>query len=99
MKNDLNIGMSAASTMASKSKSGSSDESWFKAMSEAWGKALDDQAAIIVARSEQLDLGNDSPSDVAMLTADSLKMSFLSNSSHTAMTSVGTSLETLARKQ
>jgi hypothetical protein len=43
--------------------------------------------------------GGDKPADVTELTAMSLKMSFLSNSSHTAIATVGSALETMARKQ
>jgi hypothetical protein len=45
------------------------------------------------------DEGKETPSAITKLTAESLKMSFLSNSSHTAISSMGTSLETMARKQ
>jgi len=43
--------------------------------------------------------GEDSPSRVHELTAESLRMGFLSNSSHTSLTSVASALETMARKQ
>jgi hypothetical protein len=36
---------------------------------------------------------------VTELTAMSLKMSFLASSSHTAVSTVGSALETMARKQ
>lgn len=98
MNNDLYIGV-AASPLTS-DKRNSSEGSWFEAMAEAWGKALDKQAANIETQSAQLgDQGVDTPAAVTKLTAESLKMSFLSNSSHTALSSVGTSLETMARKQ
>lgn len=78
------------------SKRGSS---WFEAMSEAWGEALDNQANQITDMADQLVEGIDSPKQVTLLTAESLRMQFLSNSSHTAITAVGSSLETMARKQ
>ena len=75
------------------------DPSWFEKMASAWGKALDDQAGRIIDRAEALDDGQESPSDVTMLTAEALRLQFLSNSSHTALTSMGSALETMARKQ
>lgn len=74
--------------------------SWFEAMADAWGKALDRQAGRIETQSTQLgDQGIDTPAAVTQLTAESLKMTFLSNSSHTALSSTGSALETMARKQ
>ena len=73
--------------------------SWFEAMAEAWGKALDNQADDIVQRSEALGEGIDSPREITLLSAETQRMSFLSNSAHTAITAVGSSLETMARKQ
>jgi hypothetical protein len=78
---------------------GNSDHNWFQAMAEAWGKALDAKANQIQATADKLNAGDDTPSTITQLSAQSLEMSFLSNSSHTAMNSVGTALETLARKQ
>lgn len=75
------------------------DSSWFEAMADAWGKALDNQANKISDMSNELVDGIDSPRQVSLLTAESLRMQFLSNSSHTAITAVGSSLETMARKQ
>jgi hypothetical protein len=88
--------------------SGSGKKSWFEAMADAWGKALDTQAERIRVKSEEIgnaedttnvDQAKDSPQDITELTAMSLKMSFLSSSSHTAISSVGSALETMARKQ
>jgi len=73
--------------------------SWFEAMAEAWGEALNDQADKIVEMSDGLVEGVEMPKEVSLLTAASLRMQFLSNSSHTAITAVGSSLETMARKQ
>jgi len=78
---------------------GKRDSSWFEAMADAWGKALDNQANKISDMSNELVDGIDSPRQVSLLTAESLRMQFLSNSSHTAITAVGSSLETMARKQ
>jgi hypothetical protein len=77
-----------------------SDGSWFEAMAEAWGEALDRQANRIETMSTEIgDQGNETPSAITRLTAESLKMNFISNSSHTAISSMGSSLETMARKQ
>lgn len=73
--------------------------SWFEAMAEAWGEALDKQASTMIERAEGLANGAESPAEITMLTAESLRMQFLSNSSHTALTSMGSALETMARKQ
>ena len=72
--------------------------SWFEAFANAWGKALDNQAAVIEQRSDGLSQGGDNPSAITELTAESLKMSFLSNSSHSSLDSIGKALETMARK-
>lgn len=71
---------------------------WFEAFASAWGNALDNQASKIEARADQLDAGDDAPSIITQLTAESMRMSFLSNSSHTALDSVSKALETMARK-
>lgn len=73
--------------------------SWFEAMAEAWGSALDDQARRIEALSAGVANGFESPAQITELTAESLRMGYLSNSSHTSITAAGSALETLARKQ
>ena len=72
---------------------------WFEAMAQAWGQTLDTQADRIQQQSDVVSGGDDTPGAITQLTAQSLKMSFLSNSSHTAISSVGQALETMARKQ
>jgi hypothetical protein len=96
ISNNLYTAMNAAAA----DSGGSSDGSWFEAMAEAWGEALDRQATRIETMSTEIgDQGNETPSAITRLTAESLKMTFLSNSSHTALSSLGSSLETMARKQ
>ncbi len=73
--------------------------SWFEAMAEAWGEALDEQASRIQEKSDEVAAGFETPAQITELTAESLRMGYLSNSSHTSLTSVGSALETLARKQ
>ena len=90
----LSTGVSSP-TGNSKNKEGS----WFESLADAWGDALDQQANRISALSSDVTQGQDNPSQITELTAESLRMSFISNSSHTSLTSAGTALETLARKQ
>jgi homoserine acetyltransferase len=73
---------------------------WFEAFAGAWGRALDQQAEVIVQRSEALGgaEGADRPSDITILTAESMRMSFMAQSSHTSLDSVSKALETMARK-
>lgn len=72
---------------------------WFEALAEAWGKTLDNQAAQIEQMSQAIgNDGQDNPSQITALTAESLRMSFLANSSSTSIDSVGKALETMARK-
>lgn len=76
------------------------EESWFEAMADAWGQALDKQANKITQLSTDVgERAADTPAAITELTAESLKMSFLSNSSHTALSSVGNALDVMARKQ
>lgn len=89
-----NIGALAASSQPVR-RSGSN---WFEAFANSWGRALDNQASIIEARSDALSAGGDKPSDITMLTAESMRMSFMANSSHTSLDSISKALETAARK-
>lgn len=89
-----------AATPANASSGGkTSGGSWFEAMADAWGQALDKQAGDIETKSAAMNTGGDKPADVTELTAMSLRMSFLASSSHTAVSTVGSALETMARKQ
>lgn len=98
MSNYVNpLSLVAATPMTSDKKSGTG--TWFEAMAKAWGDTLDAQADRIQAQSDVINGGNDTPSAVTELTTLSLKMSFLSNSSHTSISSIGQALETMARKQ
>ena len=73
--------------------------SWFEAMAGAWGKALDQQAATLANMSDQLSAGGDQPSAIVQLSAESMRMQFMSNSASNSNNSVGQALETLGRKQ
>lgn len=72
--------------------------SWFESMAEAWGQTLDRQASAIENLSDQVSGGDDKPATITELSTESLRMSFLSNSSHTAITSAGEALKTMAQK-
>lgn len=72
---------------------------WFEAFAGAWGNALDNQATQIQQQSEVISNdGGDSPSEITKLTAESMRMSFMAQSSHTSIDSVSKALETMARK-
>ncbi len=72
--------------------------SWYEALARAWGGALDNQAAKIETQADNLQEGEDNPSQITMLTAASLRMSFMAQSSSTSTNSVGEALSTMARK-
>ncbi len=87
----------AATPMTSdKSSSGTA---WFEAMAKSWGDTLDAQANRITQQSDAISAGDNTPSAITQLTTLSLEMGFLSNSSHSSITSVGEALSTTARKQ
>jgi hypothetical protein len=92
---DLMLGTAGASAYGG----GDGDGSWFLALARAWGTTLDRQATRIQELSDQLGQGVDKPSQVAELTAESLRLSFLAQSTNTSVDSVGRGLETVARKQ
>lgn len=101
MSNNINpLSLVAAAPNLGKStdkKSGSGN--WFEAMAQAWGETLDKTAGTIEEMSNDISNGNDSPAAITALSTESMRMSFLSNSSKTAISSVGSALETMARKQ
>jgi glutamate synthase domain-containing protein 2 len=100
MSNEINtsLNMMAASPMTSTRGKGSGSGEWFEALSQAWGETLDQQATRIETMSNQMGEGAEDPSQVTKLTTESMRMSFLSNSSATSIDSVGKALETMARK-
>lgn len=93
------IATAQVTSMLSASPSGKGKNSWFEEMADAWGSALNAQATRIVEQADLVSGGFDTPAEITALTAESLRMNFISNSSHTSLTSVGSALETLARKQ
>ncbi|MBV7256955.1 hypothetical protein KCG44_09190 [Pacificimonas sp. WHA3] len=88
----------AAAPSAGRRETNADPASWYEALAHAWGNALDNQATRIEVRAEELQQGADSPSQITMLTAESLRMSFMAQSSSTSTNSVGESLQTMARK-
>ncbi len=98
------IGAVGASTAANSSTRGgsssSSSNSWFEALARAWGNRLDAQATRITQLSDTIgSSGNDQPSNLVQLTAESLRMQFLSQNAATSQNSVAEALNTLGRKQ
>ena len=81
-----------------KSNSENDGSSWYEAMATAWGQTLDNEANTITTMSDGLSAGGDSPSDITKLTAESMRMSFMSQSSSSSLDAVGKALETMARK-
>ena len=80
-------------------KGGNGSSTWFESLADAWGQTLDGQAQRIEQMSNQVgSAGGDNPSAVTKLTAESMRMSFMANSSSSSIDSVGKALETMARK-
>lgn len=94
------LSMMAAAPVTSRRSGGSDDGggTWFEALSEAWGKTLDGEAAKIEQMSNGIGDGADNPSAITKLTAETMRMSFMANSSSSSIDSVGKALETMARK-
>ncbi len=93
--NQALAGIAATPNMTSRPRS----SNWFEAFASAWGDALDGQAARIEAQSDKIGNGGmDQPSEITKLTAESMRMGFMANSSHTSIDSVSKALETMARK-
>ena len=79
-------------------RTGASSGSWFEAVAQAWGQTLDGEAQKIETMSDGIGGGNEQPSQIAELSAESMRMNFMSNSENTSVSSIGQSLETMARK-
>jgi hypothetical protein len=72
---------------------------FFAALAKAWGDALDKQARVIEDKSAALNQdNNDTPGAMTELTAESAKISFMANSSHTSMTESAEALKAVAQK-
>lgn len=91
-------GASGSGAKRASASSGSSN-SWFEAMSRAWGQRLDAQATKIIELSDSIGSGgNDQPSQLIALTSESLRMQFLSQNASTSQNSVAQALETMAKR-
>lgn len=93
------IGSSSIGSVSTSRGGDAGGSSWYEAMSRAWGQTLDGQAAKITNMSDIISNGGDQPSNMVRLTAESLKMQFMSNNAATAQNSVGQALETLGKRQ
>lgn len=93
-----NVNTALPTTAAPNVTNSGKSATWYEALAKAWGQALDTQAGQVESLAQQLNDGNDQPSTIAMLTAESQKMMFLANSSSSSVNAVGQSLETMARK-
>jgi hypothetical protein len=89
-----NIQTSAAGNVAN----GGKKSTWYEALANAWGQSLDGQAGQLESLAQQINEGDDKPSTLTMLSAESAKMQFMATSSSSSLTSVGQALETMARK-
>jgi len=77
----------------------STSSGFFEALARAWGEALDKQAQVISDQSTALNQdGNDTLSNITELTAESSRMSFLANSSHTSLSESGEALKAVSQK-
>lgn len=83
-----------AAAEANKAKNGS----WFQAMADAWGKTLDAQADTIQDLSTRVSAGEDKPSNLSAMSVETLRFGYLTTSSHTAITSAGEGLKSMASK-
>ena len=76
----------------------SKGSSWFEAMADAWGQTLDRQAVDIEDLATRISGGDDKPATITDLSAQTLRMGFLSTSAHTAITTAGEALKSMAQK-
>ncbi|RQP21262.1 hypothetical protein [Piscinibacter terrae] len=95
MSDSINpLSVMATAPTSSDKKAGS----WYQAMADAWGQTLDRQASSMETIADKISAGDDKPATITQLSAESLKMGFLSNTSHTALSSTGEALKTMAQK-
>lgn len=90
--------MAATPLSGNRMSKGSAPGTWFEALADAWGQTLDQQASRIETMGDAVGAGGDNPSQITKLTAESMRMSFMANSSSSSIDSVGKALETMARK-
>ena len=88
----------ATSSLTSTQRHDGKSSSWYEAKADAWGKTLNAKANEIETAADQMTEGADDPSHITKMTSLAQQMGFMSNSAQTSLQSVGTALETLARK-
>lgn len=96
------VGAGSAMNSGSSRSGGSSgsSNSWFEAMARAWGDRLDAQASRITELSNAIgSSGNDQPSNMVALTAESLRMQFLSQNASTSTNATAQALEAISKRQ
>jgi hypothetical protein len=102
MSNTITTGLTniaLSPTTGNRMSKGSAPGTWFEALADSWGQTLDKQATRIEAMGNEVgNGGSDNPSQITKLTAESMRMSFMANSSSSSIDSVGKALETMARK-
>jgi hypothetical protein len=101
MSNTITSGLTnlSLSPMTGNKMKGDAPGTWFEALADSWGQTLDKQASRIEAMGNEVgNGGSDNPSQITKLTAESMRMSFMANSSSSSIDSVGKALETMARK-
>ena len=81
----LGASPSVSAGKGGKGASGASGGSWFEAVAAAWGQTLDGEAQKITTMSDGIGDGNEQPSQLAELSAESMRMNFMSNSENTSM--------------
>ena len=81
------------------SVSSSTGNSWYEAMSRAWGSALDGQAAQITEMSSAIPPGGDPPSNTVQLPAATPTRPSMSHNAATSQNATGQALETLGKRQ
>jgi hypothetical protein len=97
---DVNPTGSSSAGSGSTSSTSSSTDTWFEAIARAWGSALDSEAQKLTDLSNQINGGGaDQPSLETMLSAESQRMGFLANAESNSINSIGSALQTMARKQ
>ena len=72
--------LSVMATAPTAGKQSASNGTWYQAMAEAWGETLDAQAGKLEALGTEIGNGGDKPSALTQMSAESLKMGFLSQS-------------------
>ena len=100
MSNSITNGLAnmAITPLGSNRPKGGEPGTWFEALADSWGRTLDQQATRIEQLGNSIGEGTDNPSQITKLTAESMRMSFMANSSSSSIDSVGKALETMARK-